>query len=140
LAIATTHYNRLKVYAETTTGVTNAAMEFNEVTLEPTYRLLHGLAGASSGLKIAERLQLPKPVLESAWALLDSTEVEAAHYVEELRQRITDLERETKRLESERLEFDQWKTEGIGNCSQSAQRGDRSRRAAAGTDRKRDVG
>ena len=48
LAIATTHYNRLKIYAETTQGVTNAAMEFNEVTLEPTYRLLHGLAGASS--------------------------------------------------------------------------------------------
>src|SRR5205814_7103511 len=57
LAIATTHYNRLKIYAETTADVTNAAMEFNETTLEPTYRLLHGLAGASSGLKIAERLQ-----------------------------------------------------------------------------------
>ena len=109
LAIATTHYNRLKMYAETTPGVTNAAMEFNEVTLEPTYRLLHGLAGASSGLKIAERLQMPKSVLESAWSLLDSTEVEATHYVEELRQRISDLERETRRLEAERVEFDQWK-------------------------------
>ena len=109
LAIATTHYNRLKIYAETTQGVTNAAMEFNEVTLEPTYRLLHGLAGASSGLKIAERLQMPKAVLEAAWSFLDVTEVEAAHYVEELRQRISDLERETKRLESERQEFDQWK-------------------------------
>src|SRR5262249_18692756 len=49
LAIATTHYNKLKIYAETTQAVTNAAMEFNEQTLEPTYRLLHGLAGASSG-------------------------------------------------------------------------------------------
>ena len=36
LAIATTHYNRLKMFAETTPGVANAAMEFNEVTLEPT--------------------------------------------------------------------------------------------------------
>ena len=60
LAIATTHYNRLKMYAETTPGVANAAMEFNEATLEPTYRLLHGLAGASSGLKIAERLEMPR--------------------------------------------------------------------------------
>ena len=56
LAIATTHYNRLKLYAETSPGVANAAMEFNELTLQPTYRLIHGLSGASSGLKIAERL------------------------------------------------------------------------------------
>jgi DNA mismatch repair protein MutS2 len=109
LAVATTHYNRLKVYAETTPGVTNAAMEFNEITLEPTYRLIHGLAGASSGLKIAERLQLPRPVLESAVGYLDTKDVEAAHYVEELRQRIGDLEHEKARLEAERKEFEQWK-------------------------------
>src|SRR5437016_3517617 len=109
LAVATTHYNRLKVYAETTPGVANAAMEFNEITLEPTYRLIHGLAGASSGLKIAERLQLPRPVLESAVGYLDTKDVEAAHYVEELRQRIGDLEQEKARLEAERKEFEQWK-------------------------------
>src|SRR6185369_869330 len=74
LAIATTHYNRLKIYAETPPNVANAAMEFNEVTLEPTYRLLHGLAGASSGLKIAERLKMPESVLQAAWSLLDATE------------------------------------------------------------------
>ena len=109
LAIATTHYNRLKVYAETTPGVANAAMEFNEITLQPTYRLIHGLAGASSGLKIAERLQLPRPVLESAFGYLDTADVEAAHYVEELRRRIGDLEHEKSRLEKERQEFEEWK-------------------------------
>ena len=81
LTIATTHYNRLKLYAETTAGVANAAMEFNEITLEPTYRLIHGLAGASSGLKIAERLQLPAKVLQKATGFLDTADVEAGHYV-----------------------------------------------------------
>src|SRR5215831_980092 len=85
LTIATTHYNRLKLYAETSPGVANAAMEFNEITLQPTYRLIHGLSGASSGLKIAARLQLPRPVLESAFGYLDTADLEAAHYVEELR-------------------------------------------------------
>jgi DNA mismatch repair protein MutS2 len=108
-AIATTHYNRLKLYAETTSGVANAAMEFNELTLEPTYRLIHGLSGASSGLKIAERLQLPRRLLEAAFGYLDSADVEAAHYVEELRRRILDLEHEKNRLELERKEFDVWK-------------------------------
>src|SRR5207249_8023935 len=32
LTIATTHYNKLKIYAETTKHVANAAMEFNEST------------------------------------------------------------------------------------------------------------
>jgi DNA mismatch repair protein MutS2 len=108
-AIATTHYNRLKLYAETTPGVTNAAMEFNELTLEPTYRLIHGLSGASSGLKIAERLQLPAQVLNAAVRFRDTTDLEAAHYVEELRRRIVDLEQEKTRLETERKEFHDWK-------------------------------
>src|SRR5256886_5113985 len=90
-------------------GVANAAMEFNEITLEPTYRLIHGLAGASSGLKIAERLQLPRPVLESAVGYLDTADLEAAHYVEELRRRVANLEHEKSRLEKERQEFEEWK-------------------------------
>src|SRR5215831_20951190 len=109
LTIATTHYNRLKLYAETSPGVANAAMEFNEITLQPTYRLIHGLSGASSGLKIAERLQMPARVLEIAVRLLDTADVEAAHYVEELRRRIQDLEHEKTQFEKERRDFDAWK-------------------------------
>jgi len=118
LAIATTHYNRLKVYAETTPDVANAAMEFNEITLEPTYRLIHGLAGASSGLKIAERLQLPRPVLESAIGYLDTADLEAAHYVEELKQRVTDLEHEKFRLEKERQDFEDWKRKELDQLTE----------------------
>src|SRR3989475_3942375 len=118
LAIATTHYNRLKVYAETTPGVANAAMEFNEITLEPTYRLIHGLAGASSGLKIAERLQLPRPVLESAIGYLDTADLEAAHYLEELRRRVSDLEGEKVRLEKERQDFEDWKRKELDQLTE----------------------
>jgi DNA mismatch repair protein MutS2 len=109
LTIATTHYNRLKMYAETTRDVANAAMEFNEQTLEPTYRLLHGLAGASSGLKIAERLQMPTSVLRDASAFLDTGEADVALYVEELRHRIADLESERASLQAQRSEFEEAK-------------------------------
>ena len=84
-------------------------MEFNEISLEPTYRLIHGLAGASSGLKIAERLQLPGPVLAKATGLLGMADAEAAHYVEELRRRVSDLEGEKVRLENQRRDFEVWK-------------------------------
>jgi DNA mismatch repair protein MutS2 len=81
-------------------------MEFNEQTLEPTYRLIHGLAGASSGLKIAERLQMPIAVLREATGFLDSGEADVALYVDELRRRVTDLEAEKAGLEAQRKDFE----------------------------------
>jgi DNA mismatch repair protein MutS2 len=118
LTIATTHYNRLKLYAETSSGVASAAMEFNEITLQPTYRLIHGLSGASSGLKIAERLQLPRKVLAAAVSFFDTADLEAAHYVEELRLRIADLEQEKSRLEKERHEFNEWKRKELDQLNE----------------------
>ena len=45
LTLATTHHDRLKAYASTTPGILNAAMEFDETNLRPTYRLLVGCRG-----------------------------------------------------------------------------------------------
>ena len=109
VTVATTHYNRLKLYAESTPSVANAAMEFNETTLEPTYRLLHGLAGSSSGLKIAERLGLTGPIVERARALQDAADVEAARYVDELRERVRVLEDRKRQFEDEQEHFKVWK-------------------------------
>src|SRR4029079_10133093 len=94
---------------ETTPGVANAAMEFNEVTLQATYRLIHGLSEASRGLQIAARLGMPHGVLEAAHTLLDTADLDAAHYVEELRRRIAGLEKEKADLQTERQRFENWK-------------------------------
>jgi DNA mismatch repair protein MutS2 len=77
LTLATTHHDRLKAYASTTPGIVNAAMEFDEENLRPTYRLLVGVPGTSSGIEIARRLGLPARVLDHAQASLTPESREA---------------------------------------------------------------
>src|SRR5437763_8754338 len=64
--MATTHYSGLKIYAANESGVLNASVEFDEKTLQPTYRLLVGIAGSSSGLEIAQRFGIPAQVIGRA--------------------------------------------------------------------------
>lgn len=63
---ATTHYPEIKDFAAKTPGFCNARMAFDHDTLMPLYRLEIGLAGESCALHIAERLGLPKRIVERA--------------------------------------------------------------------------
>jgi DNA mismatch repair protein MutS2 len=64
--IATTHYGSLKTLAHTMPGFANASVEFDVVTLSPTYRLFMGIPGGSSALEIAGRLGMDRALLDQA--------------------------------------------------------------------------
>ena len=107
--MATTHHDRLKSYASTTPGVINAAVEFDEEQLRPTYRLLVGVPGVSSGLEIARRLGLPEAVIERARAGLTPETLEARGliaYLHRSRDEVEEIKREARTeldaLEAER--------------------------------------
>jgi DNA mismatch repair protein MutS2 len=104
--LATTHHDRLKAYASTTPGVVNAAVEFDEVNLRPTYRLMVGVPGGSSGIAIAQRLGLAKSVMEHARSLLGPQTQEAAELIAYLHRSRDELDRLREQMGEERRELE----------------------------------
>jgi DNA mismatch repair protein MutS2 len=70
-AIVTTHIGDLKTYAFTNPRAENAAVEFDDETLRPLYRLRIGDIGQSNALQIARRLQLPEHLVARAAGYLE---------------------------------------------------------------------
>ncbi len=109
LTLATTHHDRIKAYASTTPGIVNAAMEFDQENLRPTYRLLVGVPGTSSGIEIARRLGLPSQVIDRAYACLSPESREARDLIAYLHRSRNEIEalgrqarEELRQLEAER--------------------------------------
>ncbi len=102
VVLATTHHDRLKTYASTTPGVVNAAVEFDDVNLRPTYRLMVGVPGGSSGIAIAKRLGIAGDIIERAKSLLTPESREAADLIAYLHRSRDDLDRMQKQMVEER--------------------------------------
>jgi DNA mismatch repair protein MutS2 len=100
--IATTHYSGLKMYASNEEGVQNASVEFDERTLEPTYRLLVGVAGSSAGLEIARRFHLPDAIIDAARSRVDERTLAAAEYLRRIQRESEEAEALRRALEEER--------------------------------------
>ncbi len=66
LTIATTHFGELKALKYQDERFENASVEFDDVSLSPTYRLLWGIPGRSNALTIARRLGLHPEVVDRA--------------------------------------------------------------------------
>jgi len=102
IVLATTHHDRLKTYASTTPGVVNAAVEFDDVKLRPTYRLMVGVPGGSSGIAIARRLGMAAGIIERARLLLTPESREAADLIAYLHRSRDELDRMQKQMVEER--------------------------------------
>jgi len=100
--IATTHYSGLKMYAGNEEGVINASVEFDEKTLRPTYRLVVGLAGASSGLEIARRFGVPLGIVDTAMRSVKESSLQASEYLRRIKREAEDAEALRLALEEER--------------------------------------
>jgi DNA mismatch repair protein MutS2 len=111
IVLATTHHDRLKTYASTTSGVVNAAVEFDDVNLRPTYRLMVGVPGGSSGIAIAQRLGLASSIIERARSLLTPESREAADMIAYLHRSRDELDRLQQQMTAERHALEEERTE-----------------------------
>jgi DNA mismatch repair protein MutS2 len=94
LSVISTHHTSLKVYAANNAGVLNAAVGFNEDTLQPTYELRVGVPGASAGINIAQRLGLNRQITDAARQRLTTQTQDVAKFLDRLHSELRDLERE----------------------------------------------
>jgi DNA mismatch repair protein MutS2 len=111
-AIVTTHLSAVKHFAASRPDAICAAMEFDEETGRPNYRLHPGLAGRSRALSVAKERGLPPAVLDraleilgDAWRRRDAQESEAEAALERLRRAEAEMVEERARVskESDRL-------------------------------------
>jgi DNA mismatch repair protein MutS2 len=97
LTIATTHFGELKALKYQDDRFENASVEFDDVSLSPTYRLLWGIPGRSNALSIARRLGLKESVITEAQTYVGGDR-------EDLNQVIAGLEAQRREQEAKALE------------------------------------
>jgi DNA mismatch repair protein MutS2 len=121
--MATTHYSGLKMYAANGAGVLNASVEFDEKTLQPTYRLIVGVAGSSSGLEIARRFGIPGSVTTVALELVKDSSRQASEYLRRIKREAEEAESLRQALEEERVAV----AEKFAGLDKQAERQERER-------------
>ena len=92
--VVTTHYNSLKILAQTTPGFMNASVGFDVQTLSPTYRVVMGLPGGSSAIEIAGRLGMDESILDDALQRVQRED-------RALEQMLADLQSKQRRLDED---------------------------------------
>ena len=111
LTMVTTHYSELKTFAYGHEGMENASVEFDPVSLRPTYRLLMGVPGSSNAFNISRRLGLAEEIVEQAGQLLNQEHVHMETVLQELEGQRRRYESGSKEIEELRRESEHLRNE-----------------------------
>lgn len=100
--IITTHYANLKVLANELNSVTNANMQFNEKTLEPTYKLLIGQAGSSFTFEVAQKNGIPFSLINRAKKRVENEKIRLDKTISKLQKERNRLQKTSDTLEKQK--------------------------------------
>ncbi len=100
--IFTTHYTNIKLLADQLEGVFNGSMLFDPSTLMPRYKLLVGQPGSSYTFEVAEKIGLPKNVIDRARSKIQKDKLKLNNMLSELHHQKNQIEEELKELKTSR--------------------------------------
>ena len=97
-SIITTHHASVKNFGYTNEGAVNASVDFDSVSLKPTYRIIEGIPGESHAFEIAQSCGIPGNIIESAEGYLNRGESSVSGMIRELESRQISLMKKEKAL------------------------------------------
>lgn len=118
--MATTHYPELKAYGIETPYVENASMEFDSMSLKPTYRFMQGVPYCSNAFEIARRLGLAEHIVKEAQNMTD-TDSDVNRIIEQLEKQTLESRKRLdhiREVEQDNLKFNR----AVKNCTMSSHR------------------
>jgi DNA mismatch repair protein MutS2 len=86
-SVITTHLNLIKTYAYLHAGAENVSVEFDSITLKPTFRLIYGVPGMSNALAIAGNLGISPRIIQEASRYLKDADRQIVHLIKGLEER-----------------------------------------------------
>lgn len=92
-SIITTHYTNIKLVVEQLPNATNAAMLFDEYSLEPLYKLEVGQAGSSFTFEVAEKNRIPRFIIKNARSKVEKDVVNLDKTIVKLQQEKFEVEK-----------------------------------------------
>lgn len=101
-AIITTHYTNIKLRVEQLPAAQNAAMLFDEDSLEPLYKLEIGQAGSSFTFEVAEKNKIPRFIIKSAKQKVEKDVVNLDKTIVKLQQEKYEVEKLKSDLEEKK--------------------------------------
>ncbi len=104
LTLVTSHYSKVKNHAYLSAGMENASMEFDERTLQPTYRVIPGIPGDSHAIETARRMRVPEQIIRQAEADLGDDRLTGASIISSLMKKSRTLDRKIGQAEERRRE------------------------------------
>lgn len=119
-AIITTHYTNIKLVVEQLPNATNAAMLFDENSLEPLYKLEVGQAGSSFTFEVAEKNRIPRFIINAAKKKVEHDIVNLDKTIVKLQQEKFEVEKLKSNL-TEQKESTQNKRENLEKLNEQLQ-------------------
>ncbi|MGD0113426.1 MAG: endonuclease MutS2 [Armatimonadota bacterium] len=109
--MATTHYGELKTFAYTEPNIQNASVEFDPVTLEPTYEVRIGTPGSSNAFAIASRLGMSASLLRQAAEMMGESQVALHEVIQRAERDQRDLAGERREAAKARMELERTRSD-----------------------------